>query len=114
MRSCRATESAKFLQVLRGETAGGLAAHLTKALDRVQTVSAKFSQGAAGKLNLPCAEDLGMACQDLFDERRARSRQPYDEHRDIALQAKVSDPLEEIRSTGRDQAGDIGLEFPGS
>ena len=59
--------------------------------------------------DLPRAEDLGMAGQDLLDERRAGSRQPHDEHRDLAFQPKAADPLEEIRRADRDHPGDEKL-----
>ena len=93
----------------RSETVGRLAVQLAKALDGVCTLSAERGHGVAGQFDLPRAEDLGMAGQDLLDERRAGSRQPHDEHREFAFQPKAADPLEEIRRADRDHPGDERL-----
>ena len=109
MRSAVRIQCAKSLQVPRSETLGRLAVQLAKALDGVCALSAERGHGVAGQFDLPRAEDLGMAGQDLLDERRAGSRQPHDEHRELAFQPKAADPLEEIRRADRDHPGDERL-----
>ena len=109
MRSAVRLKCAKSLQVPRSETAGRLAVQLAKALDGVCALSAERGHGVAGQSDLPRAEDLGVAGQDLLDERRAGSRQPHDEHRQFAFQPKAADPLEEIRRADRDHLGDERL-----
>ena len=60
----------------------------------------------------PAPKTWRMAGQNLLDERRAGSRQPDDEHRQLAFQPEAANPKphrEEIRRAGRDHLADEKL-----
>ena len=100
-----AVQGTKSLQVPRSETLDRRAVQLAEALAEACALPADLGHRVQGQFDLPRGEDLGMAGQDLFDERRPGSRQPHDEDRDLRFQPKAVDPLEETWRADRNHPG---------
>jgi hypothetical protein len=109
MRSAMRDSIAKSLQVPRSQTAGRLAVQRPRPSMKSTPCPPSAARVSLGQFDLPRAEDLGVAGQYLLDERRAGSRQPHDEHRELAFQPEAADALEEIRRADRDHPGDEQL-----
>ena len=89
--------------MVRSKARGCLAIELAQAGEIVASRAAKGRNGFGNKFDLSRAEDLGMARQDLFDERCSRPRQSQHEHRNFAIVAGPAEPLEEFRRANLDE-----------
>ena len=106
MRSAAGLSARSLSKCRDSQPLGRRAVQPAKGLDGVGALFAERGHGVAGQLDLPRAEDLGVAGQDLLDERGAGSRQPHDEDRQLAFQPEAADPREELRRADCDHPGD--------
>ena len=98
MRSGPPVEGPQSVQVLLGKIAGGFPVKVEQALQgRVVAIHGlgQRLKGLAAIMQLAGPEHLGMACQDLLDQRGAGPRQPDDENRLLRFQAEPAGSGEE-------------------